>query len=255
MKLEIAVVDLPGALIATEEGADRIELCADLAVGGLTPSTALFEACRGPLAGTTEIHPIIRCRPGGFVHTADELRTMAEQIASFAARGAAGVVFGALTREGDIDWNGTRGLVDAARWANPDMEITFHRAFDQCNDQLSAIELLADLGFSRVLTSGGAGSVAEGMGLFPRLVEASGGRLQIMAGGGLVLGDVPALKASGVDAVHLSARKPPSSGRAADVPADHEYPESAGTTPVRLVSPQDTATDRVLVRAARAASR
>ena len=255
MKLEIAVVDLPGALIAATEGADRVELCADLEVGGLTPSIALFEACRGPLAGTTEIHPIIRCRPGDFVYSGEELGTMAEEIASFAARGAAGVVFGALSPDGAIDRAGTRALVDAARWANPDMEITFHRAIDHCRDPLEAIDVLAGLGFTRVLTSGAEDSVGAGMGLLARLVERAAGRLQVMAGGGLLVEDIPLLKAAGVDAVHLSARRKPAPFPAVAAPAGNGVTPTTGALPNELAPSQDSATDRELVRAARTASR
>ncbi|MGP5071396.1 copper homeostasis protein CutC [Arthrobacter rhombi] len=255
MKLEIAVVDLPGALIAAEEGANRVELCANLEVGGLTPSTALLESCRGPLAGTTEIHPIIRCRPGNFVYSGEELRTMAEQIASCAARGADGVVFGALTPDGWIDRAGTRTLLDAARWANPDMEITFHRAIDECRDPLEAIDLLAGLGFTRVLTSGAEDSVGAGLDLLARLVQRAAGRLQVMAGGGLVVEDIPALKAAGLDAVHLSARRKPAPVPAGAAAASPGVRTSTGTMPMVLTPSQETATDRELVKEARAASR
>lgn len=207
MKLEIAVVSAEGAGIAASEGADRIELCSSLELGGITPSQGLMEAAAEHAAGRLEIHPLIRCRPGDFTYSPAELDTMEREIRNLLRQGADGVVFGALLPGGEVDVPATRRLAECARNTNPSAQLTFHRAIDQSRDPMAAVNVLVKLGFTRVLSSGQSASVGEGLDTLARMARASAGRLQVMAGGGLRIADIPAVRRSGMDAVHLSAKQ------------------------------------------------
>jgi copper homeostasis protein len=210
VEVEIAVQDAAGARAARDAGADRVELCTGLVTGGLTPSLGLIEAA---VAVGLPVHPLVRTRPGGFVHDADELAVMVRDVRVAVAAGAAGVVVGALRADAEVDSGAVRALVDAAAGAR----VTFHRAFDVVPDRLRALDLLAELGITRVLTSGGAPTAPAGLPELGRLARhsrhsrrsrATSGAVQVMVGGGVRVGDVAALVAAGVDAVHLSARRP-----------------------------------------------
>lgn len=230
--LEIAVTSAAGAVTARDGGADRVELCSALELGGVTPSQGLAEAA---VATGVPVHALVRCRPGGFAYDADELDVMVREIRALVRSGVAGVVVGALRDDGSLDVDAVRWFVDAALDAAgqqpgttpqelaetparapgsrqvpgvSSLEVTVHRAVDRAADPVAAVAALAGLGVTRVLTSGGASTVGEGLasGVLPRLVEVAGD-VQVMAGGGVQLGDVPALVAAGVDAVHLSAKR------------------------------------------------
>ncbi|MCR1160849.1 copper homeostasis protein CutC [Paenarthrobacter sp. UW852] len=207
MKLEIAVVSAAGAGIAASEGADRIELCSSLELGGITPSQGLMEASLEHVDGRLEIHPLIRCRPGDFRYSASDVDTMVHEIRHLLAQGAHGVVVGALTGAGELDVRILQRLADAARDANQDAELTFHRAIDQSKDPLGALEQLLELGFTRVLTSGHEATAGAGLPTLAAMAERAGADLQIMAGGGLALEDIPAMHKAGLSAVHLSAKR------------------------------------------------
>lgn len=197
--IEIAVQDVAGARIAHAAGADRVELCQALgATGGLTPSHALIQAAVG--VGIS-VHVLIRSRPGGFVYTADEIDLMAREVQLTVAAGAHGVVVGALTAGGAFDLGAMRELAAAAGAA----QLTCHRAFDVAPDRATALEHLVELGFARVLTSGGATRSIDGATELAALA-AQGTGIEIMAGGGVRLEDIPALLGLGLDAVHLSAK-------------------------------------------------
>lgn len=206
MRLEIAVQDVAGARVAAAGGADRLELCAALAgTGGVTPSAGTVAAVVEALRGTgVTVHVLVRARPGGFHFTADELDVQVRDVRSVLEAGAHGVVVGALTSDGTVDDGALRALVDAADGA----EVTFHRALDQLADPVAALPALGAAGVRRVLTSGGAARAGEGLGVLAALAE-HGHRagVEIMAGGGVRVDDVPALVAAGVDAVHLSAKR------------------------------------------------
>ncbi|WLQ36469.1 copper homeostasis protein CutC [Streptomyces castrisilvae] len=200
--LEIAVTSPAGARAARESGADRVELCAALELGGLTPSAALVEAVA---AEGLPVQALVRCRPGDFVHDAEELALMAAEVRSVIASGAAGVVIGALTADGSLDTDAVARLADAARAAGRPVEVTLHRAVDQSADPVAAAALLPSLGLTRVLTSGGAPAAADGLAAITAMVAAAPG-VQVMAGGGVRVADIPALARAGVAAVHLSAK-------------------------------------------------
>ncbi|MFF2087465.1 copper homeostasis protein CutC [Nocardia sp. NPDC058176] len=202
--LEFAVQDVAGALGARRAGADRVELCAALGnTGGLTPSIGTIEAVVG--AGVP-VHALIRCRAGGFVYTDDdEIAVMNADARAAVAAGVAGLVVGALTQDHRVDVEAVRRVLDGIEVE--DMELTFHRAIDQIDDRSAALDTLIDSGITRVLTSGGASRCAEGLDELAAMVEHADGRIQIMAGGGVTVGDIPALHRAGVDAIHLSARR------------------------------------------------
>ncbi|OFI37617.1 copper homeostasis protein CutC [Arthrobacter sp. SW1] len=244
MKLEIAVVGVQGAVVAAGEGADRIELCSALELGGLTPSQGLMESCLDAVAGigggSMEIHPLIRCRPGDFRYSDDDLATMVREIRALLAQGAHGVVIGALGAGNELDLDAARRLADAARGTNPDAELTFHRAVDETPDPAAAVGQLVELGFTRVLSSGGAADAGTGLPVLSRMVRSAAGQLQVMAGGGLAIGDIPLMRQAGVDAVHLSAKR--------IVTPDGGGSGSAGGGPASYM-----VTDREIVRAARRA--
>lgn len=193
--------------IALARGADRVELCAALEVGGVTPSHALIDAT---LAVCAETHVLVRARPGDFVYTADEVAQMSNDAATIAAQGAAGVVVGALRSDGRLDFDTLAAIAGAARTVKPDVAVTVHRAVDSAVDPVAAITDLIDsgLGVIRVLTSGGAAAAGDGIATIANMVTAAEGRIQIMAGGGVTLAAIPALLAVGVSAVHMSAKRP-----------------------------------------------
>ncbi|MFD3707199.1 copper homeostasis protein CutC [Nocardia sp. NPDC058658] len=214
--LEFAVQDVAGALGARSVGADRVELCAALgSTGGLTPSIGTIEAV---VATGIPVHVLIRCRAGGFVYAdADELAVMNTDARAAVSAGASGLVVGALTADHRVDIEGLRRVLDSI----DDIELTFHRGIDQIRDREAALDTLIAAGMTRVLTSGGAATCAEGVDELAAMVEHAAGRIQIMAGGGITVGDIPALQRAGVDAIHLSARR---------VIADDGGPGGGGTS-------------------------
>lgn len=203
--VEIAVQDIAGVRIALAEAAHRVELCSALGMGGLTPSAALVTGAVASAAAAGRegfVHVLVRPRGGGFVYDGDELELTLADVRFAREAGAGGVVVGALTDDGTVDVDAVRRIVDEA---GP-LEVTFHRAIDVVAEPSAAAEVLAGLGVTRVLTSGGAASSIDGVEVLRMLAESFAGRLQIMAGGGVRVDDIPALAAAGVDAVHLSAR-------------------------------------------------
>jgi copper homeostasis protein len=212
--LELAVQDPEGVRVAAAVGARRVELCVGLgATGGLTPSAGLVEAAVAAAAqvvddgARVEVHVLVRPRPGGFVLSADDLDVQVRDVRAAVAAGATGVVVGALTPDGLVDAAAVRSLVEAA----DGREVTFHRAVDVVADPLAALDALAGAGVARVLTSGGAARSIDGVERLRAMASHAhgplGGRVQVMAGGGVRPQDVGALVASGVDAVHLSAKR------------------------------------------------
>lgn len=201
--LEIAVTSPAGARTALGHGADRVELCTGLELGGLTPSAALVEAVA---AVGLPVQVLVRCRPGDFVHDAEETALMVAEVRSVIASGASGVVVGALTADGRLDTEAVARLAAAAHDTGRPVEVTLHRAIDLSADPVAAAALLPALGLTRVLTSGGAPAAGQGLDRLAAMVEAAPG-VQVMAGGGVRPADIPALTATGVAAVHLSAKR------------------------------------------------
>lgn len=198
--VEICVGDLESALQAALGGADRIELCANLPVGGTTPSAGtIAEACRRL---SIPVQVLVRPRAGDFLPSPVELAAMRHDIETARSLGASGVVFGMLRPDGTIDRDGTAKLVDLAR----PLGVTFHKAFDQTCDPEQALDTLIALGVDRVLTSGCKPTAIEGSDTLRRLVEHARGRIAIMAGGRLSAENLGLLVArTGVREVHLGS--------------------------------------------------
>jgi len=198
---EACVTSVAQARAAQNAGADRLELCARLSTGGLTPPMDRLVAVRNAVEIPVQV--MIRTRPGAFTCSMAELVRMADAIAAARRAGADGVVLGVLGSDDTVDLPAMRRLMRAARG----LPVTFHRAFDAVPDQLRALEELIALGVRRVLTSGGAGTAREGAPRLRRLVRAAGGRIGIIAAGTVRPGNVRALiAATGVGEVHAHLR-------------------------------------------------
>lgn len=177
--LEACVESLRHALAAEAGGAGRIELCANLDAGGLTPPAPLVAECAARLS--IPVFVMIRPRAGGFVLYPGDVPAMAEQIRQLAAAGAAGFVLGAVTDSGEVDRESVAALINAAEGAH----VTFHRAFDGLREPAAALEQLIALGVARVLTAGGAGMALDGAPRIAALVRQAAGRIGVIAGGGV----------------------------------------------------------------------
>ncbi|GAA0635465.1 copper homeostasis protein CutC [Bifidobacterium pullorum] len=243
MTVEIAVQDIDGARVALDEGADRIELCVALgATGGLTPSFALIQAC-AHVGLPHGVQVLVRPRAGSFVFDESEKVVQLGDVRSAILAGASGVVVGGLREDGTIDVPFATDLIECARdegrRCNRNVQVTFHRAFDMVPDQFAALDTLIELGYTRVLTSGGAPTVPQGLDRLRDLVRHASGRIEIQAGGGVTPESIGAIRAAGVNAIHLSAKTlVPASGG----------PGGGGAAPLER-------TDRQIVRAAVQAAR
>jgi copper homeostasis protein len=198
--IEICVGDVESAIAAEAGGADRVELCDNLAAGGTTPSVGtIAEACRWL---SIPVHVLIRPRAGGFAYSERELSVMRRDIEAAKALGAAAVVIGVLDGAGSVDLDRLAELVAFAR----PMSVTFHRAIDQASEPLAAIDALTAIGVDRVLTSGARPTALEGLATLRAMVERAAGRLAVMAGGGLSLEHLAhVIGVSGVGEVHLGS--------------------------------------------------
>ena len=177
--IEIATSDFTTTASAVAGGADRIELCANLAEGGTTPSYGLIRKCRESFS--ILLYPIIRPRGGDFLYDAAEFEIMLQDVRLCRELGCDGVVIGLLNRDGSIDLSRTGQLMEAAY----PMGVTFHRAFDRCRDPFEALEQLIALGAERILTSGQQPAAPEGAALIAQLQEAADERIIIMPGSGV----------------------------------------------------------------------
>lgn len=204
--LEICVDDLAGVAAAIEGGADRIELCAALALGGLTPSAALVEAAiRAARQARVAVHAMVRPRAGDFTYGADELTLAIAEARMLIAQDVDGLVFGAA-RDGRLDEPALEAWSSAVEAAGRPVALTLHRATDITADPIAAVDVAARLGFDRMLTSGGAPTAPEGSATIALMVERAGGRCRIMAGAGVRPDNAPALlAATGVRELHASA--------------------------------------------------
>jgi copper homeostasis protein len=177
--LEITVEAVDAAVSAQRGGAHRIELCSQLEVGGLTPSGGLMQAVRRQIS--LPMFAMIRPRAGDFVYFDAEFATMQLGIETAKRLGMNGVVLGILKEDARVDVERTRQLVELAR----PLPVTFHRAFDATADLHEALEDVIQTGATRILTSGGAPTAAEGLAALTELVAAAGNRILIVPGGGL----------------------------------------------------------------------
>lgn len=203
--LEICVDDAAGLKAAIAGGADRIELCSALAVGGLTPTPGLMAlAASSPVP----VYGMIRPRPGDFDFSDDDLAVMLADIDAARAAGLDGVVLGATHGDGALDI----GLLERLVVRASGLGLTLHRAFDLVPDFGKAVESAVQLGFERILTSGGNQRAVEGIEALREIVAHADGRIAIMPGSGVTADNASALLAIGANQLHASA------GRKIDVP-------------------------------------
>lgn len=199
--LEVAASSLTSALAAQAGGAGRVELCGQLADGGVTPSYGLVATARDRLR--IPLYVLVRPRSGDFLYDEAEFELMQRDIEACVRLGCDGVVIGALDADAGVDLAGCRALVAAAGG----LGVTFHRAFDAAPDPARALEDVIALGCERVLTSGGHRSALEGAAHIAALVQQAAGRVRIMAGAGIRPENVAdVLARSRADELHASAR-------------------------------------------------
>jgi copper homeostasis protein len=196
---ELCAETVQAAQAAELGGADRIELCSQLPIGGVTPSEDLISAVIRVLS--IPVHVLIRPRGGDFVYSPAEFAQMRRQIEQVKQAGAAGIAIGVLLPNGNVDERRSRDLVSVAH----PLSVTFHRAFDETADLSRALESVIQTGADCLLTSGGAPDVLTGAASIARLRRQAAGRLEIMAGGGLRLANLPeVVRLTGVSYLHGS---------------------------------------------------
>ena len=206
MICEICVDSVAGVRAAKAAGASRVELCAALLEGGITPTRGMIRQARR-IDGIV-LNVMIRPRGGDFLFDDDEMETMRSDIETAKVEGADGVVIGLLTPEGEIDVERTRELTSLAR----PLSVTFHRAFDMTRDPFPALETLIALGIDRVLSSGQEATVLEGLPLIAEMVRRAGDRIVVMPGGGITSRNVERIAAAGPKEIHFACLDPGPSG-------------------------------------------
>jgi copper homeostasis protein len=179
MIFEVCVDSVGGVRAAKAARAHRVELCADLLEGGITPSRGMIREARA--IGGIGLHVMIRPRGGDFLYDDDEFAIMRSDIETAKTEGGDGIVIGMLTAAGEIDIDRTKELIALAR----PLSVTFHRAFDMSRDPLQSLETLIGFGVDRVLTSGQEASVLEGLALVTELIRGASDRIIVMPGGGI----------------------------------------------------------------------
>lgn len=207
-KFENCANSVESCLEAQRAGIDRVELCAGIPEGGTTPSYGDILVAR-KLLTTTKLHVIIRPRGGDFLYSDVEKEIMLEDVRMARRLGVDGVVFGALTAEGDVDMEFMRQLMKEAEG----MSVTFHRAFDVCRDPFLALEQIIELGCHRILTSGQMPKAEEGVELLRELVERASERIIIMPGCGVNASNIAHIaEVTGAREFHFSGRSKRESG-------------------------------------------
>ncbi|TMU54397.1 copper homeostasis protein CutC [Flagellimonas algicola] len=197
MLVEVCANSLESALNAQEAGADRIELCSELGVGGITPSAGLIALVKEALK--IPVHVLVRPRGGHFTFNDGEFRTMMQDIQVCKDLGVEGIVSGVLLPDFEMDVDRTQELIKASR----PMRFTFHRAFDWVPNPRKSFEQLEAMGVDYVLTSGQETSSEVGLELLKELNSVSKG-VKVIAGGGIKLENAEQFKSDGLSAIHLS---------------------------------------------------
>jgi copper homeostasis protein len=198
--LEACIDSVAAAVAAQQGGAHRVELCADLLEGGITPSSGTVHMARDRIE--IDLNVIIRPRGGDFLYSDLEFEVMKLDVARAKELGANGVVIGVLHADGSVDKARTGALVGLAR----PLSVTFHRAFDMSRDPYEALEDLIELGIDRVLTSGQDLTALEGLDLITGLIQRAGERIIIMPGGGITERNIRKIvDQSGAQEVHVAA--------------------------------------------------
>ena len=198
--LEICCGGIDDAIQAERGGADRVELCSALFLGGLTPSFGTIQEARKRLKIPFMV--MVRPRAGGFCYSEAEISSMERDAEGAIGQGADGIVFGILRADGTVDVARSKRMLRRIG----ERQAVFHRAFDVTPDPFRALEQLIDLGVRRVLTSGQKDSAPEGADLIARLVKRAKGRIEILPGGGIQRFQVKSFLAhTGCDQVHMTA--------------------------------------------------
>ncbi len=201
LALEICVESVDRAVAAERGGAHRVELCSDLASGGITPSAGMMRVARQNLR--LPIHVLVRPRGDDFIYSDREFEIMERDIDFARQTGMEGVVIGILDRKCRVDVQRTARLVQRAK----PLPVTFHRAFDLCRDMSAALEAVIQTGSVRLLTSGGGACAIEHLDSLARLVDAAGTRIAVMPGGGIAADDIPRiLRDTSAREIHTSLR-------------------------------------------------
>lgn len=199
---EACVDSVESAINAETGGADRIELCANLLEGGITPSYAMIKLVQEKLH--IPVNVLVRSRGGDFLYTDYEFEVMRKDIEFCKQAGVNGVVIGILKDDGTIDKTRTQKLIEAAK----PMNVTFHRAFDMTRDPEEALSVLIELGVDRLLTSGQEADVHKGIPTLKKLVELAGEKIVIMPGGGVNESNIKEVaEKTGAKEIHASARE------------------------------------------------
>lgn len=205
--LECCVDSPASAYAALKGGADRLEVCANLIIGGTTPTMALYEKIREQT--DTDIRVLIRPRFGDFLYSEEEACIMCREIEAFRKAGADGIVVGSLCADGSIHMEQMKRFLEKAG----SMHVTLHRAFDMCRDSMTALKQAKELGIRTILTSGRASSCMKGIGLLKELLSLSGNQITILAGGGVDADSVKMLLSqTSLTDFHMSGKKRISSG-------------------------------------------
>lgn len=200
--IEICANSAQSCVEAEAGGATRVELCAAIPEGGTTPSYGEIRMAQ-KMTSTIHINVIIRPRGGDFLYTPVEVESMLYDLDMAKRLNVHGVVFGCLTKEGDIDVPLMRKLIDASGA----LSVTCHRAFDVCRDPFVALEQLIELGCDRILTSGQQPDAVRGIPLIRELVQRADGRIIIMPGAGVRSTNIARIEAeTGAKEFHTSAR-------------------------------------------------
>jgi len=203
MIVEICVQSLDGAKMAQAMGADRLELCMGLEVGGLTPSMGLITQVKSQTQ--IPVHVLIRPRIGGFHYSPEEVITMIHDLRLAIESGAEGIVIGALNPDFTLDLKTLERLIHEAKTLNPKIHITAHRAFDWVPNPADSVKLLGDLGCHTLLSSGQAPTAQEGFELLQSLNAQFGNHITIMPGAGINAQNRNLFAQAGFKAIHASA--------------------------------------------------
>ncbi|MET2983621.1 copper homeostasis protein CutC [Aureibaculum conchae] len=199
MIIEICANGYQSAINAQEAGADRIELCSELSLGGITPSYGLIKKIKKDLE--IPVHVLIRPRSGNFTYSDTEFEIMKQDIELCKELGCEGVVSGVLNFDNTIDSERTKQLVEISK----PMNFTFHRAFDWIENPFEGLEQLIATGVDRILTSGQESQAIKGLNLLKELRGRANNKIEIMPGGGVTIDNILEFKNAGFIQIHFSA--------------------------------------------------
>lgn len=199
--LECCVDSVESAIAAKKGGADRLELCSALVIGGLSPSQALYRKIREQ--ADIPIRVLLRPRFGDFCYTDYEHEILKEEVRSFRKLGADGIVIGTMKPDGTLNLEQMKELMEEVQG----MTVTLHRAFDMCQDPFQTLEEAKRIGIHTILTSGQKNVCTEGMDLLKELVEQAQGKTEILVGGGVDASVLPVLaEKTKAKAFHMSGK-------------------------------------------------